>query len=90
MLTFWISAGSALFAFAVAFVMGRYVGMSRARREQRALAELSRALNRVLQKAFPRPGQQYSTIRREEAEELSDLLANCNRQIGNGERSDPN
>jgi uncharacterized membrane protein YccC len=82
MLYLWTGIGVALIVFPVAFAIGRYVGAARAGREQRALANLSRALDRILQKAFPRSGQQYSTIRREEAEELAELLAQCNRLAG--------
>jgi hypothetical protein len=82
MLALWTGIAVALGIFPVAYLAGGYRQQVRARSEQRAYAELSRELKRFLSKSFPRSAQQYGTVRREEADEILDLLDRCDRLAG--------
>ena len=82
MVAVWTGIAVALAVFPVAFAAGAWRTRARARAEQRMYAELSHALRRFLGKSFPRPAQQYGTVRREEADEILDLLSRCDQMAG--------
>lgn len=82
MAALWAGIAVALIVSPLAFLLGRIWARRRARQEQEAQAELSRALHHFLNKTFPRAGQQYGTMRREEAEELLLLLLRCDQLAG--------